>query len=553
MKRRRLLSLLFGVGLALLATELALQIGAFVIWKRHADAPAIRGDILCVGDSFTYGLGATGDGGSYPRQLEAQLRARGEPIDVVNGGWPGQTSRAVLLRLPEQLVRHRPRRVCVLVGINDMHARPSRVRDDELATPPAPGFVLRLRLRQVFMMMADWLRDRGGARRPFVGTWHAGEFEVTFEADGRVVMGKDELRWLEDENGVVLLLPSGAVPMQWEITQGRLSVHTPSMAHTLDAGPAPAPSALARGGKALANGQVEAAKELLQQAVAVPADAAAAREALVRIAVQQNDADARQRWLSELRRDYTASSGAVAGAALAQALAASGAVVEALDVAERVLAEHQDSLRAWDVMLQHGLAVGARDRVLACMQRVLEGARGDEAWRPSLLQMRANLRQKDAPVEALLDLFTAFAQDGEGAFLQRQLELGGDAFGAEVRAAALARLTPEVATRVRAALAADQGEQGVLATLRFHLERIVARCREHGAEVWLLSYPEPDAARDPLVAGVAAATGAHFLPLHPRFSELLQTTPRAALFIADGHCTDRGYGEMAAQVAAALR
>ena len=553
MKRRRLIPLLLGVALALLMLEVALQVGAYVIWKRRSAESAVQGAILCVGDSFTYGLGATGDGGSFPRQLEAALRNAGRAVDVVNAGWPGQSSREVLMRLPEQLARHRPRTVCVLVGINDPVSRPARVRVDELVAEAGDGFVWRPRLLQVFSMMGDWLRDKREVVRGFVGTWHAADFEVTFERDGRVLMGKDELRWLEDENGVVLLFPTGTQPMQWEIKEGRLALRTPTFAHQLEPGKAPAPSALVRGQKALAQGDVAQARDLLQQALAVVADVGAAREALVRIAVQTGDAAARERWLGELRSGFARTGTVADGAALAHALAASDLVPEALDVAERVLAAFPDCLRAWDVLLTHGLASGARARVLACMQRVLSAARGDEVWRPTLLQMRASLRQKEEPVEALHDLFMAFALTADRPFLQRQIEVGAADYTPQAREAALARLAPELATTVRAAIDSATGEAGVYATLRAHLERIVALCRARDAEVWLLSYPEPDATRDQLVAGVAAATGARFLSLHARFTELLQTTPRATLFIADGHCTDRGYGEMAAQVAAALR
>ena len=60
--------------------------------------------VLCVGDSFTWGLGATGADGSYLAQLEMLLAQR--LIDgasrVVNGGWPGRNSRIVLEQLPPQ-------------------------------------------------------------------------------------------------------------------------------------------------------------------------------------------------------------------------------------------------------------------------------------------------------------------------------------------------------------------------------------------------------------------------------------------------------------------
>jgi hypothetical protein len=238
---------------------------------------------------------------------------------------------------------------------------------------------------------------------------------------------------------------------------------------------------------------------------------------------------------------------------LAQVLLASGARDEAVAVAERVLEAAPDSIRTWDLLLTATAADFDRGRLFACMERVLAGADGDEAWRPWLLRMRAGLRRHEEPDAALHDLFVAFQQDGDRAFLLRHLELWAADIDAAARARALAALGGEQRSRIEAALAGDGGEQGVLANLRFHLERMLALCRARGIEVYLLTYPEPDPTRDALVAGVAAAAGARFVVVHQRFTELLLTTPRRELFIADGHCTDRGYGVLAAVVAEALR
>lgn len=554
MKRRRLWSLAIGSLLALMALEAALQVGAWIIWSRRtSDAVGEDRCVLCVGDSFTYGLGATGEAGSYPRQLQALLRSRGEKSSVVNGGWPGQSSREVLLRLPQQLLRHDPKLVCILVGVNDPVVRPERVRGEDLIAAPSDGFRWRLRLPQVFGMMANWLR--GGSRVPaFVGTWHSGDLEVTFEADGRVVTGKDELRWLLDDQGAVLVLPHGAVEsMRWRVDGDRLTVETPSFAHTLQAGRAPAPGPLARAEQALGQGAWDVAEPFLQEALRSPATAPAARARLVRVAVARGDVATRDRLLQELRADASGSAPPAIGAELAQALVAAGASEAALDVAERVLRAAPDDVRTWDVLLTQAAATGQRARVSACMHTVLAAARGDESWRPALLQMRANLTRHEQPVAALCDLYAAFLQNGDRAFLLRQIELGAGEYTSAVCEEALSGLPEAARARLRAALADDGGEAGVLSTLRVHLERMVQLCQARKTEVWLLSYPEPDSVRDALVAGVAATTGARFVALQPAFADLLRTTPRTELFIADGHCNDRGYGVMAAAVAAAMR
>ena len=64
---------LVGVGLlvALVAFELVLQAGAFLLWRfaPREEVAAARGDervVLCVGDSNTYGVGASDAEQAYP-------------------------------------------------------------------------------------------------------------------------------------------------------------------------------------------------------------------------------------------------------------------------------------------------------------------------------------------------------------------------------------------------------------------------------------------------------------------------------------------------------
>ena len=93
---------------ALVALELVLQVGAFLL-HRSAAAPAGAGadvTVLCVGDSFTYGLGAADPSQSYPSVMARSPRLAG--VQVINLGWPGQDSGRVLARLPDQLATTRP-------------------------------------------------------------------------------------------------------------------------------------------------------------------------------------------------------------------------------------------------------------------------------------------------------------------------------------------------------------------------------------------------------------------------------------------------------------
>lgn len=123
--------------LSLVLLELVLQVASLVAttWFRREATPTPkdgRRTVLCVGDSFTYGLGASShESGAYPAQLQSILdEAQPSFWRVVNGGFPGRNSRQLLERLEGQLTTHRPEFVCILVGLNDRWSHPARWTGD---------------------------------------------------------------------------------------------------------------------------------------------------------------------------------------------------------------------------------------------------------------------------------------------------------------------------------------------------------------------------------------------------------------------------------------
>lgn len=84
--------------------------------------------VVALGDSLTYGTGATPDT-SYPAFLAAATR-----WNVVNAGVPGDTAEAGCARLPPLVDEHRPALVLVFLGGNDiLRRRPAGALTDGLA------------------------------------------------------------------------------------------------------------------------------------------------------------------------------------------------------------------------------------------------------------------------------------------------------------------------------------------------------------------------------------------------------------------------------------
>ncbi|MBN1586943.1 MAG: hypothetical protein JW937_05870 [Candidatus Omnitrophica bacterium] len=135
MKKRRLLfpllALLLGAGLleaGLWAAGAVLRV-AYHSGKGPAGAQT---KILCVGDSFTFGVGAPW-GQAYPNYLETMLREQApaglqDEIRVYNAGIPGMSSWELREKLDNLLDRIHPQIVLVLIGSNN--SRKTRERNN---------------------------------------------------------------------------------------------------------------------------------------------------------------------------------------------------------------------------------------------------------------------------------------------------------------------------------------------------------------------------------------------------------------------------------------
>jgi len=90
------------------------------IYARTVESSKGTFSILCLGDSFTYGLGASFEY-SYPRQLELMLNGTDveKKIMVQNLGSPGGNSYRTLKIFTENINKYRPKIAIVMAGMNN--------------------------------------------------------------------------------------------------------------------------------------------------------------------------------------------------------------------------------------------------------------------------------------------------------------------------------------------------------------------------------------------------------------------------------------------------
>ena len=130
--RERLVAVALGLLVTLVLLEILLRLGSAAYWRggatdseaaawfeRSAAACPECALVLCLGDSFTYGIGASG-GNSYPDQLQRLLDQEAErPARVHNGGIGGANTSTMRHRLDEFSAIAEPDAVVLLVGDNN--------------------------------------------------------------------------------------------------------------------------------------------------------------------------------------------------------------------------------------------------------------------------------------------------------------------------------------------------------------------------------------------------------------------------------------------------
>lgn len=527
---------LFASGVFLLALELVLQLGAVVAsWAIARDPVPDGAAVLCIGDSYTYGIGATSAATSYPARLRELLRERGIDVEVANGGSPGQDSAFILRRLPSQLTAA-TKVVCVMMSTNDGWSHPAPVGADELARATAADgsaqpFEWRWRTGRLLAL----------ATRFAFGSWsHDGVEEVTTPAR----RGRDDLR--DAAAGFAVLETAGVIP-----TVPELPVLPPACGPQVQA----TIDAIHR---LQARGDGAAALALARTLAHDHADSGQAQHTLVVTAQHANDADAVAAGLQRLQTLAQAGDPA-ASEQLALALLATGNSERALAAARHRVQQEPKAVFAWNVLQQAAYVLGDWDEfVRAAATSLRLAGRFSPADTAMISRTYARAIAPREPGKAAALLVAATLLDGDDGLTRAHLRVAAasvpwDQFERVLQAVESERPGSTATLRpLLRALHAGDTSNAWAGVLRQHLEHVAALARRRGATVVLLSYPFFNAELEATQREAAAALGVPFVAVRERFDQELRQRAREQLFVRDGHCSDAGYAIVAAMAAEAI-
>ncbi len=499
----------------LVTIEVGLQLVAAALWwKNRPTAPWSEGRrVLCVGDSYTYGIGTTDRKYSYPSQLETLLQtADGKSSwSVWNGGWPGQNSAEVLQRLVPQVRDGKPDLVCLLVGVNNRW-KENGMRDplpDPHATEDDSG-AWRWTFRTGRLVQIAWHRwsprtlDAPTDRFPAVKREQAEAWRPLRES-------LDLSPFLSDR---------GRAPV----------VATDDSPHSSQSSPT--------------------------QGLPPPAEREAV--ALVQRAVQEVRKGDREVALNRVRT-LDASLDDFHGAEFVEAymglLRILGLYHEAAQWGLARVGEIEPSA-AFLTDLGQALLHGTNPKEsLPWLARAVE----QEPWHPRHYQVLADaLLLAREPREALKATLIAFALGGHCQTLRN--EVGKQAPEHRMSREEIQRILDEVPLGPRHRTFAEevtlQSGPGSVESYRAHVEHMLRVVREFDAQPVLLTYPRPGRGWLPrinaTVREIAAEQGVALVDSEQTFLQALKSSSPSELFQEDNHCTDRGYRLLAGAVAKVL-
>ena len=529
--RRRRGKWLLAAASFVVALELVLQLGAVALWLLQPSPVVTPGTaaVLCVGDSFTHGIGSSSVERSYPGRLEALLRERGHAVRVHNAGAPSEDSAYVLRMLPRWL-RPGTQVVCVLLGVNDTWSQPARVPATAADDDRPGGFRLCWRTGRMLALLVrfsfgSWQRqDDAAIPQPTAAARVRPEL-VDVETGFAVLAAAD------------LLAASPQLPFVPPPSAPALQARLDTLWRRLREAADPATLAAVRDLAAEYPDQPPVLA-LLAAAAGRSGDAALATTTLQRLAT------------------LAAAGDALAAECELVALDALDRLPELARAAAARLQREPASLLAYQALLRASFLTGDWDtfRRAAPLALRLVG-RLVPTETAHVVRDLARILAVEQPELAATLLLAGPLLDGDPGPTRNVLRLLAETVPEATVAAALAKLPLTPATTVLGAMLRSWGQPDAgaapawAAVLAEHLERIDAVVRAHGATTVVLTYPFHQPELTQVQREVAARLGLPLVAVHERFAAELRRGPREAWFARDGHCNDAGYALLASLVA----
>ena len=494
-----------------LMIELVMQIGALVVYVSNRPASievttSSGKTILCVGDSWTHGMGSSDFAKfSYPGVLQQILRDRLDPAwTVVNAGHSGQNSRDVLDRLQPKIELSRPRFICILVGRNDYWTNPKELVDSDIGEI-ASGYRFRWRLPRLIAFVFDQAKPSTRPDQQFGPEWSQKPDPAAL-----VLAGKDN-PWRDDAEQIALR---------------------------------------ATGQKAIEDADFTGAAQSFQRAVGrEPADS----ESLLGLAVaakRMAKTEELESHLKSLESLHAASKDHVHGRSFVEALIEAGRMERARELAKNLLSTSPDDAKLWHLVAKAEFDLGLLDEALASNETCLRAWPTRAAWQ---LQARilTKLDRMDGVAKAIFDCYVA-CNDADLAMQLLVNFLEDPKRGPAVleRELAVHRCDQQVKSRLQHILTeAKTKSAGAQASriLTKHLHVLVARIRSQGITPVFLTYPNPQesASFGQPLRDVAAAESVHLIDVTAEFAKKLNGRPWEDVASPDYHVNDEGYRMMA--------
>ncbi|HIE72366.1 MAG TPA: hypothetical protein EYP98_20590, partial [Planctomycetes bacterium] len=496
------------VVLSIVLLEVVLQIASYVTYLTYSRDQVATGaeggaTILCIGDSYTFGLGSSSPEETYPATLQRQLKKQrlAEPT-VINAGWPGHNSRDLLQQLDAQLAAHSPDLVLVLVGINDTWSKPEHLELGE-GTGSATG--------------SNW-----------AWRWRTGRlFAWAF---------------------------GGSAPPVADAETAESASESAPQAGT---GP-PLQRAWGHVGAGNLRAAVVAFDEALERQ---PEDALTIHKGLAQTHSSLNQSDEARHSLQWIEGEHARAETQQTTEALVDALVAVGEHERAFEVVSAGVRAHGASHRLWwnlgEGHYRHWQLDAAEQAYDRCL---LLSPPHESVWRASVMRACARTCYERDAGKSLKLVIRSLLLDGNLGLCIVAMKPARSRYSANLAKQCMAELglapaqqgaAQQLVTVMLSMTDVPQKDEAMCRIFDSHLRQIIERCDQAGAEVMLMTYPMPTPFIVDIVRALGKKTGATVVDVLRLFE--ITALSREDLFIPDGHCSGRGYrlmGEAAAAIVA---